>query len=127
MELRVLDGDRELAGERSQERRLVGAQLSAAREIGREQADQLLAGDERHREHRVHRCLAGRFAHGSHAQVRLRVGHVQHPLRAQRPESELEQPLGDRQLRAPGRAPGLRAQPRSLAQIDRDAVGAEQL
>ena len=93
--------DRQLAGERREERRLVRRELPPARQVRGEQADQLLAGDERHGEHR-RRCCASLTAssHRGQPKVGLRVRDVQHSLRPERAERELEQPLGDRQLRA---------------------------
>ena len=51
---------------------------------------------------------------------------MQDALRAERTERELEQPLGDREL-CIGAGALLRSQPARVAEIDRDAVRAEQL
>ncbi len=127
MQLSVLDDDRKLAGERREQRRLVVRKLTPAREVGGEQADQLLSGDERHREHRVDLRLVDGLVHRCEAKVGLRVRDVQHSLRTERAERQLEQPLGDGELRARHPLPRLGPQSRPLTQVHGHALRAQQL
>ena len=95
VQLGVLSSHGKLVRERGEEGRVVRRQLASPRQIGGEQPDELLARHERHRERRADPGFGDRLSNRREPDVGLRVGDVQHALRAERPERELEQLLGD--------------------------------
>ena len=104
VELRVLRRHRQLGGQRRQERRVARLHLPPARQVDREQSHELLARDERDGERRVDPRFRHSGAHRSEPRVGLGIHDVQDALRAERTERELEQALGDRELRIGARA-----------------------
>ena len=69
VELRVLDGDRELYRKRAEESSLVLGRTAAERRVGRQQADHLCADDKRHRERRLDAGLARCVPHAAQTAV----------------------------------------------------------
>ena len=127
VQLGVLRRHRQLVRERREERRLVRRQLPPARQVRGEQAHELLAGDERHGERRLDAGAADTLTNRGQPRVGPGVLDVHHPVDPAGAERELEQPLGDHQLRVGELAAGRRAQPEPLADVDGHAVRAEQL
>ena len=107
VQLRILDGDRELAGERGEQRRLVLARGAPHLGIRREQPDDVTARDERHGE---------------------RPGHLDDRREPRGTEREVEQTLRRRGVRGRDSAAGrLLEAPVGGTKVDGDAVDAEDL
>ena len=84
VELRVLDRDRELAGERRQQRRLVLARRRRSRGVRRQQAHDVAAGHERNGECRADSGLPGRRGGHGEPWVSHDVRDLEHRALAQR-------------------------------------------
>ena len=129
VQLRVLDGDSELAGERGEQRRLVLAGRDRSRRVRSEESDDVAARDERHGERRVDSGLPRHGRHVGEARVAHDVGDFEHcPSRAG--------PSATSSRRSATRACGTgQATTRRLlelavaraAEVDGDAIDVEQL
>ena len=104
-----------------------GLSSRPAGQVRGEQADELLAGDERHRESGLDLRATDPFANRGQPQIGLRVLDMHHPLHATGTEGELEQSLGHHRLRVGEMPAGRRTQPEPVADVHRHAVRAEQL
>ena len=129
VELRILDGDRELSCERCQQRRLVLARRGPADGIGREQADDVAARHQRNGKRRADPGLPRCSRNHRKPRVSPDIRDLEHRPLTRRPERDVEQPVGDACVRA-GEAAARRllelAFPRA-AEVDGHAVNAEQL
>ncbi len=129
VELRVLDGDRELSRERRQQRRLVLARRGPAGRIRREQADDVAARHERNGERRADSGLPRGSRDRREPWILPDVRDLEHGTLARRPEREVEQPVGDTRVRPDETATRrlLELALAGAAEIDGDTVHVEQL
>ncbi len=126
VELGVLRRDRQLAGQRREQRQLVRLELAAEGEVHREQPDDLFTRNERQGKDRFDLGLDDGVPDGREVQIGLRVGDVEHALGPERPEGELEQALGHGELGG-GVSAGFVAQAVPVAEVDRHPLHAQQL
>src|SRR2546426_9011323 len=100
--------------------------LSLRRE-DREQPDDVVLREQRYGDHRFDSRLRRRVADSGKAWIRGNVLYDQHPAGTERPESQLEQPVGKPFMRACEAEPGSCVEALVVAQVDRKAVRVEQL
>ena len=112
-----------------EKRGLALAHRAAALGIDREQADHVVAHEERDRERRVDACLVRGAAHVHEPEIGDGVRHFdERPASPGRADAELEQPLGDSRVRSAEAGTGRRDKPVfGDTQVDGDALDVEQL
>ena len=129
MELRVLDRNRELPGERGEQRGLVLGGVGPSCRIRRKQPDDLAAGHQRDRKRRAYSGLAGDRRDRREAWLPHDVGDLEDRPVSGRSERQVEQTVGDSLVRArePAARRLLELAVAFCAEIDGDTVDAEQL
>jgi len=122
VQLRVLDRDRELGGERAQQRGLVLRQHAPVPGEDGEEADRVVPHEQRHRRCGIDPRLRSSVADGSEARVRANVLDDQHPAPTERPERKLQQSFRKARVR-PGEPDARgRVQLLVLAKVDGEPI-----
>ena len=127
MQLRVLDCDRKLCRERREESRLVLREHASLGGKDGEKPDDLVLGEQRQCDHNLDPGLGGGVGDRGQAGLGGHVFHDEQPARAERSESELQQPLGQTFVRPGEPDARCRKEPILLTQVHRKPIGGEQL
>ncbi len=129
VELRVLDCDRELSGERGKQRSLVRTGGRPPRRVRRKKSHDVAPRRERDCESRADARLPGRVRRLGEPGVPRDVHDLEHGTLARRAERDVEQPVGDARVRA-GQVAAGRFLERAVArapEVDGHAIHLEQL
>ena len=127
VELGVLHGDRELRGQRGQERRVVLREQAAAFGERAEQSDHIVVGQERYGNRGFDAGLGGGVPDSGEPGVGRDVMDHEDGARAERAERELQEPVGEPCVRTGEPEARGRVQAALLPEVDGEPIHPEQL